>query len=308
MIPRSLVASCTILALAGSILGQSACLDQSYVPSSLTNGLEVTQNQPVTQTFTCGRAGRLQQVEVARIRHHNGISTNPLTVSIVTTDSAGVPTTTVLASVVFQPASVPTAIAPLLVDLAAANVQVQAGQVLGLALTSPNLPGTPSYAWWGEAPGGGYANGLIYIQQTIALSVWDLAFQTWVSVPASQSNYGAGHAGTTGIPSFSASSNPVLGTTPVLQLGNSAGATTAGAIFFGVVQASIPTPFGGTALLQPLTSVGLVLPTTGGQLPFPLPLNSTFCGLSVSMQGVVIDGGASSGIAFSPGLLFVLGD
>ncbi len=305
---RSLATFCTILAFPACLPGQSSCLDQSYVPTALTNGLEVTQNQPVTQTFLAGRTGQLVQVEVARIRHHNGISTNPLTVAIVTTDASGTPTTTVLASVTFPPAAIPTTIAPLLVDFGAANVQVQAGQLLGLALSSPNAPGTPSYAWWGEAPGGGYANGQVFIQQTLALSVWDLAFQTWVSVPASWSNYGAGHPGTNGIPSLLSSGNPVLGTTPNLLLGSSVNAATIGAVFFGVMQANVVTPWGGTALVLPLTSLGLIVPPSGAQIAFPLPMNSAFCGLQVFMQGVVIDAGASQAIAFTPGLAYVLGD
>lgn len=297
------------LSFVAAAAAQGACVDQSYLPASLTNGLEVTANQPVTQTFTCGRTGILHTVEVSRLRHHNGISSNPLTVSIVTTTPAGVPTTTVLASVVVQPSGISTsAIAPLTIDLSSFNVVVVSGQVLGLALTSPNAPGTPSYAWWGEAPGGGYANGQIFIQQTLALSVWDLAFQTWVSAPASWSNYGSGHPGTLGVPSLASSASPVLGTVPDVLLGNSTGALTVGAVFFGVAAASVPTPWGGTALVQPLVSSSLVLPPAGAALPLAIPLDPALCGFVLYAQGVVIDAGASAGIAFTPGLAYVLGD
>jgi hypothetical protein len=214
----------------------------------------------------------------------------------------------VLASVVVPPASISTSIAPLTIDLSSFSLVVQSGQVLGLALTSPNPPGTPSYAWWGEAPGGGYANGQIFIQQTLPLPVWDLAFQTWVSVPASWSNYGAGHPGTNGVPSLTSSANPVLGTTPDVLLGNSTSSLTAGAVFFGVATANVPTPWGGTALVQPLVSAGLVLPPGGAALPFAMPNDPTLCGFVLYAQGVVIDAGASAGIAFTPGLTYVLGD
>jgi hypothetical protein len=303
--PTSTVAA---LLCAGSAFAQSACLDQSYLPSALINGLEVTANQPVTQTFTVGRTGHLLQVEVSRIRHHNGISTNPLTVDVVTTDATGTPTTTVLASVVVQPSVVTTTISPLLIDLATFNVQVQAGQVLGLALSSPNPPGTPSYAWWGVAPGGGYAGGRIYIQGTLALDAWDLAFQTWVSVPASWNNYGAGHPGTAGVPSLTSSAAPVLGTTPNLQLGNSLGQATLGAVFLGVATLSVPTPWGGAALVDPLASFGLALPPGGGSLAFPVPSDPLLCGFEVFAQGVVLDAGATQGIALTAGLRLVLGD
>lgn len=286
---------------------QSGCLDQSYLPPSLTNGLEVTANQPVTQTFPCGRTGQLTFVEISRIRHHNGISTNPLTISLVTT-AGGVPTTTVLASTVVQPAAIPTSIQPLLLDFTAANVQVQSGQVLGLALTSPNAQGQPSYAWWGEAPGGSYAGGQIFIQGTIALSVWDLAFQTWVSEPATWSVYGTGFPGTLGVPTLAASAAPVLGTTPDVLFGSSASSPAAAVLFLGVASANVPTPFGGTALVQPLTSVGLLLPPTGAAVPFPVPASSQFCGFEVYAQGIVLDGAAAAGLAFTPGLALVVGD
>ena len=193
-------------------------------------------------------------------------------------------------------------------DVSAANVQVQTGQVLGLALTSPSAPSTPSYAWWGTAPGGAYAGGQIFIQQTIALSAWDLAFETWVSMPASWSNYGAGHPGTNGIPSLGSSANPVLGTTPDLLLGNSTSALAAGVLALGVAPASAPTPFGGTLLVQPLATLGVLVPVGGLAQPFAIPLDPLLCGFEVFAQGVVLDAGASQGIAFSPGLHYIVGD
>lgn len=302
--PRSTLLS---LLIAGTAAAQSAHLDQSYLPSPLTNGLEVTANQPVTQTFTVGRTGQLLQVEISRIEHHNGVSANPLQIDVVTTDAAGVPTATVLASATVPPGGVSISIAPLLIDVSAFNVFVQAGQRLGLALTSPNGPGTPSYAWWGEAPGGGYANGQVFIQQTLSLSVWDLAFQTWVADTASWQSYGAGHAGKNGVPSLASSANPAIGTAPNVLVGNSVNAATLGVLFFGLAPADVPTPWGGTALLQPLTSAGLALAPGGTQLPLAIPFGHSLCGFHLFLQAIVLDAGASQGIAFTPGLEYVLG-
>lgn len=297
------------LSLSGIVTAQTGCLDQSYVPSPLTNGLEVTQNQPVTQTFTVGMDGLLTFVEISRIKHHNGVCSNPLTVSLVLTSGAGVPTTTVLATTTLPPASISmTTISPVLIDFTSASVVVAAGDVLGLALTSPNPPSTPSYAWWGEAPSSGYAGGQIFIQQTMPLSVWDLAFQTWVSSPATMSNYGAGHPGTNGIPNLTSSATPVLGTTPNLLVGNSAGASTIAVIFFGDTPISAPTPWGGTALVFPFTSIAGVIAPGGSAFPLAIPLDHALCGYTLYMQAIVFDAGASFGIAFTPGLVYVLGD
>ena len=296
------------LSIAGTTAAQTGCLDQSYLPNPLTNGLEVTQNQPVTQTFTVGLSGQLTWVEISRIKHHNGICANPLTVDIVTTN-AGVPTTTVLATAIVWPTDISlSAPSPVLIDFRSANVFVAENDVLALALTSPNPPSTPSYAWWGEAPSSGYAGGQIFIQQTIPLSVWDLAFQTWVSSPATMSNYGAGHPGTNGIPSLTSSAAPVLGTTPNLLVGNSAGASTIAVIFFGDTPISAPTPWGGTALVFPFTSIAGVMAPGGSPFPLAIPLDHALCGYTLFMQAIVFDAGASHGFAFTPGLVYVLGD
>ncbi|MCA8951615.1 MAG: hypothetical protein KDE27_19060 [Planctomycetes bacterium] len=292
------------LAFAATAFAQG-CLDQSYLPNPFTNGLEITANQPVTQTFTVGITGQLTQIELSAINHHQGMSTNNLQVDIVTTAN-GVPTATSLATVTFAPAAVPLTRAPLLVDLTPFNVQVTAGQVLGIALTSPNV-GHPSYAWWGEAPASTYAGGQIFIQQTVPLSVWDLSFQSWVDSPASWSNYGTGHPGTNGIPSLTSSADPVLGTTPALLIGSSASGPTLGAVVLGVLRDNSPTAFGGTALVQVLGSVVLTVPSTGAQLPLGIPSDPSFCGLAIDAQSLVFDAGASHGIAFSAGLEYVIG-
>lgn len=295
------------LLLACAATAQGGCLDQSFVPAQLTNGLEVTANQPVTQTFTVGQTGTLTRVEISRINHHRGTPTQPLQVDIVATDPSGVPTAVVLAGVTLQPSSVPASRGPLPIDLLAFNVQVQAGQVLGIALSTAAPGGGSTYAWSGEAPGGSYAQGQVFIQQMTPLAVWDLAFQTWVLTAASTANYGAGHPGTNGVPALTSSGNPVIGTVPSLLLGNSSPSGTLGALAFGLLRANVPTPFGGTALVQFITMVALPLPPGGGQLALSLPNDPNLCGVVVDVQGVLIDGGASHGIAFTPGLELVIG-
>jgi hypothetical protein len=304
--PRRSAASAFLLVTVAVARAQGDVLDQSYLPAALTNGLEVTASQPVTQTFTVGITGQLTRIELARIAQHRGTPTQPLQVDLVTT-AGGVPTTTVLASVTVQPASVPSSIGPLQLDLRPFAVQVQQGQVLGIALSSNAVPGTQTYAWWGEAPNSTYANGQVFIQLTAPLPAWDLAFQTWVAPVASTTGYGAGFAGTNGVPSLAASSLPHLGTTPLLLLGNSAGTSTFGALFFGLQRANQPTPFGGTALVQVAASATLSLPPAGGSLPFAIPFVPAFLGTIVDVQGALLDAGAAQGIAFTAGLELLIG-
>jgi len=304
--PRRSAASALLLVTVAVARAQGDVLDQSYVPAALTNGLEVTASQPVTQTFTVGITGQLTRIELARIAQHRGTPTQPLQVDLVTT-AGGVPTTTVLASITVQPASVPSSIGPLQLDLRPFAVQGQQGQVLGIALSSNAAPGTQTYAWWGEAPNGPYAGGQVFIQLTAALPAWDLAFQTWVAPVASATGYGTGFAGANGVPSLAASSLPHLGTTPLLLLGNSAVTSTFGALFFGLQRANLPTPFGGTALVQVAASATLSLAPAGGSLPFVIPFVPAFLGTIVDVQGALLDAGAAQGIAFTAGLELLIG-
>jgi hypothetical protein len=302
---RAIPSAASALLLATAVAAQEV-LDQSYVPAALTNGLEITSAQPVTQTFTVGFTGLLTRIEIARIAQHRGTPTQPLQVDIVTT-AGGVPTTNVLATIAVQPSSVPSAIGPVQVDLLPFVLHVQQGTVLGIALSSTALPGTQTYAWSGEAPNSTYANGQVFIQGTTALPAWDLAFQTWVVPRGTSVNYGAGFPGTNGVPTLTISAPPDIGTIQVMLLANSAGVSTVGAYFYGLSRANLPTPFGGTALVQPSASVTVVLPPTGGTQPFLIPYVLAFCGLLVDVQGVVLDAGAAHGIAFSPGLELTIG-
>ena len=71
--------ACVLSPLAGA----QGCLDQQYLPA-FTNGLEVTRNQSVTQTFTVGRSGVLARIVLVGVNHHRGVSTTPLDCSLVT--------------------------------------------------------------------------------------------------------------------------------------------------------------------------------------------------------------------------------
>ncbi|HLQ39282.1 MAG TPA: hypothetical protein VK348_15845, partial [Planctomycetota bacterium] len=114
-------------------------------------------------------------------------------------------------------------------------------------------------------------------------------------------------AGTNGVPNLTASANPVIGTSPALLVGNSSGASTLAGLFFGFQRANQPTPFGGTALVQVLASTTLIVPAAGAQFALGIPNNGHLCGLVVDIQAVVVDAGASLGLAFTPGLELVIG-
>ncbi|MCA8973068.1 MAG: hypothetical protein KDC98_00020 [Planctomycetes bacterium] len=125
--------------------------------------------------------------------------------------------------------------------------------------------------------------------------------------PASWINYGTGHAGTNGVPSITSSGNPALATTPSVQIGSSANSSTLGGLVIGFSRANTPTAFGGNALVTVATSVILSVPPGGTTYPISIPNHPTFCGLRIDLQSALFDAGASHGIAFSPGLEYLIG-
>lgn len=124
--------------------------------------------------------------------------------------------------------------------------------------------------------------------------------------PADSMHYGTGHPGTNGTPAFLTHGNPKLGANYKLLFTNSLGAPTQAWFFLGFAPASIPLK-DGTLLVDIFQT--LTFPMGSGTLPLnpDLPDDPKLCGVSVFLQGLVIDPGASRGVAFSKGLELQLG-
>jgi Tol biopolymer transport system component len=124
---------------------------------------------------------------------------------------------------------------------------------------------------------------------------------------AAWTNYGAGFAGTNGVPSLTARADPVLGTSLTLDVENSLGAATPATLFLGFGRASIPTAKGGTLLVDAFLFVPLALPAVDLPLSGSLPNDPTLVGLEVDLQAVEADPGAALGLSFTAGLELTLG-
>jgi hypothetical protein len=177
--------------------------------------------------------------------------------------------------------------------------------VIGIELSVPTTIAR-AYAWSGDAPGS-YAAGTTFLRRTTGPLSYDMGFRTLVGAPAFQVNYGNGHAGTGGVPSLSGSSVPRLGTTVDVLVGNTTTSTLPAVLLLGTARASVPTPFGGTLLVQILAQLPLAVPAGGLPVPFAIPDHSSLCGSTVTLQAALADPGASHGIAFTRGLEFGLG-
>ncbi len=160
-----------------------AVVDQMYTDTTGLGGLQITDSQPVTQTFTVGVTGQLVRIDAMRVKQYNCAAAEDLRVKLVTT-SGGVPTTTVLATVSFASEDVPPAggqAAELFVDISAYDVHVTAGDVLGIRLETDASGGAGmcNYAWTGDAPGS-YAGGSAFIGNLTTPNLRDMDFRTLV--------------------------------------------------------------------------------------------------------------------------------
>jgi cold shock CspA family protein len=138
-------------------------------------------------------------------------------------------------------------------------------------------------------------------------AAWDVFARDRCATDASWTNYGAGFAGTLGVPSFTSRSDPVLGSTLTLDLGNSSGVATAGLLFIGFTRTSLHSSWGGDLLVVPALTLALGVPQAGLAFTGSLPHDYRLCGLAVDLQAIELDGGAAHGVSFTPGLELVLG-
>ncbi|MEZ5964517.1 MAG: hypothetical protein R3F56_11775 [Planctomycetota bacterium] len=136
--------------------------------------------------------------------------------------------------------------------------------------------------------------------------------QSWPFTPcdtvAHASNYGQGSMGTNGVPSLTATAPPRLGQVFPVSVGNSWGQATAAGLLIGPSAANVAVPtYGATLLVAYPSVVMLALPPAGATVGFPLPNDPLLLGIGVAMQSLVADPNATSGIAFSRGLVVVFG-
>jgi Tol biopolymer transport system component len=123
---------------------------------------------------------------------------------------------------------------------------------------------------------------------------------------ATTANYGAGVAGTFGVPGLT-SDLPILGATLNVSCENSLHAPTVGILFLGFQRAQLHTHFGGDLLLLPALCVPITFSFGLDTFTGTLPDDDLLCGVLVDLQVVEADPGAVKGVSFTQGLEIVLG-
>lgn len=121
-------------------------------------------------------------------------------------------------------------------------------------------------------------------------------------------DYGAGWDGTLGEPACDCIDPADIGGRTTVFVGNSLGATTPGLLFVGLSAIDVPTKLGGHLLVgDVLFSLPLSIPASGITLYGDIPDDESLGGLSIFLQAIEIDPGASKGISFTDGLELALG-
>ena len=115
-------------------------------------------------------------------------------------------------------------------------------------------------------------------------------------------NYDQGHPGSNGEPTLSVDADPVLGSEIKLSISNSSGVDAPSVLILGFEKTSLPTSRGGSLLVQPFFTIPQLLPAAGFDFDLLLPNDLAFCGLSVFIQDLQLDAGASHGMSFTRGL------
>jgi hypothetical protein len=113
--------------------------------------------------------------------------------------------------------------------------------------------------------------------------------------------YGHGLAGTNGVPTLGTAARPRINATVTLNVGNSRGVPTGGALVIGAAAASIPF-LGGTILVAPTLVLTIAVAPAGSLIDLPFPNDTNLVGNPVRFQTAIVDPGAAQGIAFSRGL------
>jgi hypothetical protein len=128
---------------------------------------------------------------------------------------------------------------------------------------------------------------------------------------AQWSNYGSGWPGTLGIPTLGLGSAPRVGESVSVLVESSSLVPTIGCLGISPFQASVPTPAGGTILIDPYHPSALMiefLAMPGANVvELALPYELTGCGTAVYLQVGLFDLGASNGYSFTDGLCALLG-
>lgn len=133
------------------------------------------------------------------------------------------------------------------------------------------------------------------------------AARVYLGCPAERTSYGAGFAGTLGVPTLAASDDPALGATFTLTADNSLGAATMGVLLVGDAAVSIVQRSGATLLVDWIAVLPIAIPATGFADPVTIPADPALCFLDLFLQIVELDGGAVGGLSWTQGVELSVG-
>jgi hypothetical protein len=162
-------------------------VDQNTIPGhddpdeERGGGLEVTSRQGVLQTFRVGADGTLVDITLP-VRLHRSRPAADLNFSLVTLDAQGKPKD-VLARASRAASQLSFRLDEWVISVESKNIKAEAGDLLGLHLTSSATPGQGTYAWQG-LPRDRYPRGSAFIDTSAGIFKigYDMSFRTRIEL------------------------------------------------------------------------------------------------------------------------------
>ena len=163
----------------------SGILDQTSLPYDMVSGFAVNSDFDVAQTFTAGRTGFLDTIELA-LRDEGTLDGGRFTIAVVPTDASGLPAGAPLASRTIDACRTGIGASPFEIHFGPAAAIAAGTRYAIVASLAPNSPRGPAMAW---LKGSAYANGDAFTRERSAPNpTWtpdeDAGFSTYVSATA----------------------------------------------------------------------------------------------------------------------------
>ncbi|MBL8841997.1 MAG: PD40 domain-containing protein [Planctomycetes bacterium] len=128
-------------------------------------------------------------------------------------------------------------------------------------------------------------------------------------LPATTVHYGAGFPGRFGVvPTLTPDHEPWRGAPLTLHATNPSGVATVAYLLYGAARDSVPTPKGGTLLVDPIVVLAFPLGPAGGSYGGELPPDWWANGLVFDLQLLELDPWAWRGVSFTDGVELTIGD
>jgi len=187
------------------------------------------------------------------------------------------------------------------VDINCNNITVRDGATVLLNVNAPTFEGFCPYLQNGK---------FCWYSSCQKMQVTPVWF-TPLLIDANWNNYGNGTAGCTGVPTVTMLQDPLMGTSPQIQIGNTGPMPSSCAMIWGLAPDNLFVPFlgGDLLIMSPFAAVvGITIPSTGFTFRCTIPNDCDQLGDRFYLQILCASGCGPAGFSMSQGLAIEIGN